>query len=258
MKIIDFSTYIQGKIKLDKLCDYLVEDIKNNDKKEFLNKWKMLEQRFPQMENLNISKVFSALISQEKTDWFDKLPFNKTCYAVGFAARKYYLEPNEQNKAFLNYCVDNMVDFSRSIIFKEIEDLRKFSYVDLSFSEQNSEKCKSYFEAVIYLDELFRNLQPQNPDKFLTHMIISQGKHIELNQSSKSLVESEYFNEVTVKLMKRLIDFNSIGANKLNNKKDSQSLNEVYHFFQKYYMYNKVDKMLQKYPEREKSPRNKI
>lgn len=256
--MIDFNEYIQGKVKIDKICDYLVEDIRNDDKQAFLNKWKLFESRFPNMENLNFSKVFSTLFGKGKTDWLDKLPFNKTCYAVGYAAIKYYLEPNEKNKQTLNYCVDNMVEISRSRIFKEIEEVRKLSYVDLTFSETDSIMCKNYFDAIIYLDEIYRNLQPQNPDKFLTHMIISQGKHIQLNQSNKSFVDSEYFNQVTIKLMKRLIDFDNIGANKLNNKKDSQSLNEVYHFFQKYYMYNKVDKMLQKYPERENIKRNKI
>lgn len=258
MTIVDFDTYMKGKVKVDKICDFLVEDIRNDNKEDFLNKWKIFNERFPQIENLNISKVWSTLVGKEKTDWFENLPFNKTCYAVGYAARKYYLQPNEQNKVFLNHCVENMLVFSRSSIFKQIEDIRKFSYVDLSFNETDNQKCQSYLEAIIYLDQLYRSLHPQNPDKFLTHMIISQGKSIELNHFGKPLVNSEFFNTVTVPLMKRLIDVDKIGANKLNNKKDSQSLNEIYHFFQKYYMYNKVDKMLQKYPEREKTKRNKI
>ncbi len=45
--------------------------------------------------------------------------------------------------------------------------------------------------------------------------------------------------------MDRLIEFNGMGTNKLVNKKDSQSLNQVYHLFQKYYKTMKLYEKLE-------------
>lgn len=237
-----FNEYISGKNKVDKICERLVEDIKNNNKNEFLMKWKLFQEKFKNIENLKISRIFANLIEYEKTSWFDKLPFNKGCYAVTYAAKKYYNNNTQINKEILDICFTEMSKISKQNSLKEFENLK--NYLTLSFYETDNKKCMQSLSVLLEFDNLYKSLNPQNPDKFLTYMIISQGKVIEAKNINIS--EDIFFKTVTVKLMGKLINTDGIGASKLNNKKDSQSLNQIYKYFQKYYNYVKLDNKLVK------------
>lgn len=257
MSEINFDTYMSGKVKLDKVCDFLVEDIKNNKKDDFLYKWSFFTKKFSQIETLNISKVWSALIKEEKTQWLDILPFNRYCHAVRYSSKKYYENNSLENKKIFLNCVKEMSNFGKSNILKELEGLRLA--IVPSFYEKNEDKCHQYLKVILELDKIYRSFNPQNPDKFLTYMIISQGKEIQIYNYNEPLSSNVFFNEVTVKLMDKLIIEDSIGANKLNNKKDSQSLNDIYYYFQKYYKYHKFQNMLSNLPQKNiQDKKNKI
>lgn len=257
MNNIDFEKYISGKVKIDHICNMLVEDINANNKLEFLNKWKLFRQRYVNLENMNISKVWSALIVNKKTNWFEELPFNKSCRAVMYAAIKYYSDKNTYNKEILNICFNKMSIVAKSNVIKELENLRLFW--SITFQEKDRIKCESYLSIITEIDSLYRYLKPQNPDKFLTLMIVEQGKEVQTKNMNESMSDNVFFNHVTVKLMENLIHFDKMGANKLNNKKDSESLNEIYTYFQKYYQYLKLEKKLIYLPEKNiKIIKNKI
>lgn len=252
-----FKSYMAGKVKIDTICDFLVTDINNNQKNEFFEKWELFRKKFTEIENLNISKVWRALIKESKTHWFKELPFNKSCHAIRYTSQQYYVDSTKENKDLFLLCYKEMLKFGKNNILKELEELR-LSIV-MSFHEKDEEKCDKYLNVLLEFDNLYRELLPQNPDKFLTYMIISQGKQIQSNNYEESLNNNIFFNYVTIKLMDKLIEVDSIGANKLNNKKDSQSLNELYHYFQKYYSYNKFKDMLTALPEKNiKEKKNKI
>lgn len=250
----DFEKYLFGKVKVDNICNMLVEDITKNNKIEFLNKWKLFREKFVNLEALNISKVWSALISNEKTEWFEELPFNGNCNAFHYAALKYYSKNNEYNKEIMNVCFKEMSTIAKHNVIQEMQKFRL--YFIISFHEKDRIKCENSLSIIMELDTLYRSLKPQNPDKFLTYMIISQGKEVQQQSMNQSILENVFFSNVTTKLIEKLVEVDAMGANKLNNKKDSQSLNEIYHYFQKYYQYSKLEKKL---PENNISiKRNKI
>lgn len=240
--MIEFKKYLEGKVKIDKICDILVEDIKNNKKDIFLNKWDLFREKFTNIESLNITKVWLALIEYEKTEWFEVLPFNQSCHAVMYSARKYYIDNNIYNKKIFDKCYVEMLKISKSTVLKELETLKV--YTVNTVHENNEQKIDNYLSVIMEIDELYRHQKPQNPDKFLTYIIITQGKEIEARNINEKINDHQFFKKVTVKLIEKLIKIDGIGANKLNNKKDSQSLNQLYNYFNKYYKYIKLDNKL--------------
>lgn len=264
----EFSQYLFSgtKVKIDKINEILVEDIKQNNKEAFLEKWSLFLLKEFKLEDLRFTKIWSNLIENNHTDWLKNcnLPMNKNSYCIIFASKKYYLEVETEakikNREVLYFLFNQISKTTKSTVFKEFEALK--NYVQMSVYEKEEEKCRHYLSVILEIDNLYRSLKPQNPDKFLTQMIITQGKEIEVanyvDGYKQPLINHNFFNEVTIKLIERLIDHDGMGANKLNNKKDSQSLNDIYHFFKKYYMYNKFEKMLNKFPEKEKTKKLKI
>lgn len=252
MTNLTFEQYLKGKPKIDKSCNFLIENIKNDVPEQFFKNWKLFQEKFGKIDNLNISRVFSSLIEEGKTDWFENLPFNKSCHAVMYASKKYYLQTNAEhvlkNRELLHICFNNMKKISKSSVIKDFETLK--NYIKVSVYEKEEEKCRHYLSVLLEIDDLYRSLKPQNPDKFLTYVIITQGKEIEISNyvgtHKQTLDNSVFFNEVTMPLVSRLIEFDGIGANKLNNKKESNSVHDIYVFFKKYYMYHKIDNLLPK------------
>jgi hypothetical protein len=265
----EFYKYLfsESKIKINKINDLLVEDIKENNKENFLEKWNIFLLKEFKLSELNFSKIWFNLINYNHIDWLKdiNLPFNKFSYCILYACKKYYLESKQENslknREVLNYLFNQMKKTNKyNLIIKDIESLK--NYIKMSIYEKNEEACKHYLNVILEIDELYRSLKPQNPDKFLTQIILTQGKEIEnsnyINNYKQPLSNHYFFNVVTIKLIERLIKFNGMGVNQLNNKKNSQSLNDIYYFFQKYYMYHKFNDVLNSIPEKQKTKKIKI
>lgn len=251
----EFKEYlIQGKIKIDRINDILVQDIVNNEKENFLKKWELFLLQNYKVEDLNFNKVWSKIIEENKTDWIMNinLPVNKFNCFMYFISKKILYEFSDENKGIFNKLREKVK--SKSLVIKNIEEIGKINQHAQMLVRLPSNKHQDILESIIFLDEKYRECNPQNPDKFLTYMIISLGKESEMLISDRNwhektninlLTELDVVNAILVPLMDRLIEFDGMGTNKLVNKKDSQSLNQVYHLFQKYYKTMKLYEKLE-------------
>ena len=238
----EFKEYLSGKIKINNMCEILAKDIKDNKELDFRDKWLLLEERFGNINSLNLSIVWKELIEREKLFWLKVLPFNKSCNAVKYAARKYYDNRNAYNKEILMMCFDEVSKISKHSAVKELENLKE--HIVRSFYENSDMVCNEYLSVILTLDDLYRSLEPQNPDKFLTNIIISNG--YELSRISKEIEQNNFFNEVTINLMKKIIDIDHIGVQTLNRRKGNFESNPIYSYFDKYYKYIKLKENLPK------------
>lgn len=251
----EFKIYLlEGKIKIDKINDILVQDIINNQKNDFLNKWNLFLLKNYKVQDLNFNKVWITIIEEKKTEWIENinLPVNKYNSFMYHISKKLLYNFNDENIKVFEKLKEKVK--SKSSLIKNIEDIGKINQHAQMLVRLPSEKHQNILEAIIFLDEKYRECNPQNPDKFLTYMIISLGKESEMLISDRNwqektnlnlLTELDVVNTILVPLMDRLIEFDGMGTNKLVNKKDSQSLNQVYHLFQKYYktvkLYEKLE-----------------
>lgn len=265
----EFKIYLlEGKIKIDKINDILVQDIINNQKNDFLNKWNLFLFKNYKVEDLNFNKVWIKIIEEEKTEWIENinLPVNKYNAFMYHISKKLLYNFNDESKKVFEKLRQKVK--SKSSLIKNIEDIGKINQHAQMLVRLPSEKNLEILSAIIFLDEKYRECNPQNPDKFLTYMIISLGKESEMlildknryeNKNLNVLTDLNIVNEVLIPLMDRLIEFEGMGTNKLVNKKDSQSLNKVYDLFQKYYKTIKLyEKLEVKLTENNKTKKLKI
>lgn len=256
------------KISIDKINNILAEDIMQNKKEAFLEKWNLFLLKNLNLEQLNFNRIWFNLIEKNHTDWLEEfyIPVNKYSFCIYYASRKYYLEMNPEdqikNREVLYFFFGQIAGNQKSKILKEFEMLKNNIDLSLFGEEKDKKNYQHYLKVILDIDVLYRSLKPSNPDKFLTQMIITQGKKIEVNNYidgyKQLLINNDFFNNVTIKLMNKLMEFDAIGVNKLKNKKDSQSLNGVYHFFKKYYEHHKLNNILDKNSEKIKIKKTKI
>lgn len=236
---IDFENYLLGTFKNNKIVQFLMHDINNDNDTDFIYKYSLLVKKINNIDNLNLSCVWKSAIEKNKFYLCEQLPFNKTCNAVHYSLIKYYHNNTLENKEVFYHCLNETIKISTHIVEKTFKNLKLF--IKPSFSTTDLKKCTQCLTVLEEIDFLYRKLNPPNPDKFLKAIIVTQGKEIELLNTKQLLSHNLFFSNVTIPLIEKLIKYNGPGIIQLNNKKPSESLNKIYEFFQKFQFKIKIE-----------------
>lgn len=192
--ITEFTNYLNGRVKIKKIDNIFNEKIKD-DFTEFTIYWQEFKLSSKYRENIYIGKTIDKLITYNHYDWINKNINIITLKNSFFFASLLNIE---KNITIINYYVEKYKENNyRQDIIKAIE----FSAIYIL----NTNNDENYvMKKINYLNEIYKNENPQNKDKYLINIL----KNIQ-----NSIFKNNY--KIIDNLISTIISNNGIGIKQL-------------------------------------------